>query len=99
MSNWILFENNRESNPPSHSAERSGLRFGLPSWLYVSMGESVPLMLADDAENVFCASFAPGCTPEAPYAKRSRRLLTAPKPIVRGKKFSSEITHEPCSFG
>src|SRR5512146_2027563 len=92
--------NNRESKPPSNSVDRSGLSSGFPSALNVSTGWSVFLMLAAPAEYVRAASFGPGCTPDAPYAARRRKLLIClnRKPL-RGKKSSSDITHDRLPLG
>ena len=91
--------NSRESNPPPTRRERSGLRLSLPIALNVSIGASVFLMLAEFAEYVRSASFGPGCTPDAPFATRRRKLLIALKTLCFGKKSSSDITHDRLAFG
>src|SRR5579872_899010 len=75
LSSWL-------SNPPSNSAERSGLRSGLPGWLDVSPGWSTsavelrPVRATVAGANRRRPWVAPGCTPLAPYALRRRNSLS-----------------------
>src|SRR3954471_20496561 len=93
----------RVSNPPSNSADVSGFRSALPSELVRRPGVSVPPVacsvvgwFSDAVWNVTSAAVGPGCTPDAPYAARTRNWLSQEK---CGKNDSSEASHDALSFG
>ena len=97
LSIWAL-------KPASSSADFSGLRFALPGWLAVSDGVSVPVVAVElrpttltvPALKVMRPCVAPGCTPLAPYAVRTRNWLSHEN---CGKNCSSDSTHERLAFG
>src|SRR5439155_1405047 len=62
----------------------------------VMPGTSVPPDATATGRKKWRASSVPGDRPDLPHAARSRRLESQP---TRGKNGSSEITHEPESFG
>src|SRR5439155_4987474 len=62
----------------------------------VIAGASVPFTATATGWKNWRASSTPGARPDFPQAARTRRLESQP---IRGKKGSSEITHEPESFG
>src|SRR5512146_1027797 len=91
----ILLLKTRVSNPVSHSADVSGLSLGLPIaeasrpvWSVTRFVVVVP--------NVRSAEVAPGCTPEAPYARRRCIELSASQ---WGNHASSETLYERLSLG
>src|SRR5450759_1809523 len=90
------------SNPASNSADVSGFRLALPGLLAARTAWSVPVvrfalvMVVVVAEKVWSPAVAPGCTPLAPYALRSRRLSSHEN---FGKKSSSEAIHDTLAFG
>src|SRR5689334_16068328 len=103
MSMFMRLFNTRASKPPSNSAESSGLRFGLPRALARRPGESVPVELVAISgsftvvgEKMTRADVAPGCTPDAPYALRSRSWFNQ---FIFGKNGSSLTSHERLNFG
>src|SRR5687768_596832 len=86
----------RVSNPPSHSVDVSGLRSGLPKEFSRSPGVSTPLTLTVGAVYVMNADVDCGCTPDAPYALRTRNWL---RNDICGKNGSSDRIQDTLPFG
>ena len=62
----------------------------------VTPGKSLPSAATATGTKNRWASSVPGARPDPPHAARRRRLDSQ---LRRGKNGSSEITHEPESFG
>ena len=84
------------SKPVSISRVCSGFRPAFPTPPNVTPARSVPFAATATGNEKRSASRVPGARPDLPQAARSRRLLSQ---LIRGKNGSSEITHEPDTFG
>src|SRR6185437_831448 len=99
---WTRLLRTCASKPVSYSADFSGLRSALSGLLAVKPGVSFPVvelrpsMVTVPAEKSARPCVRPGCTPLAPYDRRSRRLSSQ---VYFGKNASSDSTHEALAFG